>query len=236
MDDIRMRESLCLGVDWEGLCNTVWPGQDRIWDVCAGTPYEYQGDAESLWPTYDLDAAQALVDELDDEGKLRTLNLLKVTGRAGEAVAELVKTEIGNLGIDADLLIAESAVLVKTIRDEVNSFDIQFQLFHAMCAEDFDWVNVYYSKAGITIDGRHYGGISDPVLDGYTEQWRTVMDESNRVQLAQDFNERIAEMMWHMPLVRNKARFGIRDDVHNVRGSGTFRHGPLPFTGVWKEA
>ena len=192
LDDVRVRRALGFATDRELLIETVGRGLSEP----ATGPWtrDSQWYCETDYPTYDLEAAKALVREYEAENGPVEISLMSVPVAESLQSAELAQSLWGEAGIDVKIEQAElSSLINRALTGDFNSViwqeygsvepDGEYYKFHSDFAEPVGTVS------------RNPARIADPELDAGFETGRASLGQQERAAGYCAVQERLSELM-----------------------------------------
>jgi ABC-type transport system substrate-binding protein len=181
--DVRVRQAVNYAVDVEGIVRDLFDGVARVSDA----PIAPAVFGHSPQPVYarDLERARALLDEAGvPEGT--TVTLFHPTGRyiQDALVADAVRSQLGEVGLNVELRTMEFAQYVDTVRAEKPENDIQF----AMLGWGTVTMDADYGLFALFHSSEHPPGFNgafyeNPEVDRLLDEARVVLDEEERRRL-----------------------------------------------------
>lgn len=199
-DDVRVRQGLSLAIDAEALIAGAWDGVGVRATGPMPNDNPFAGDFE--YPTYDPDAAQALIEEYEAEtGNEVTFTLTFGQGAASEAVAQLTQQYWSDIGVEVDL---EGPVLASDLPARVGTHDFEAVVYGVPGFVDPDvWLYIEFRSDAFL----NLAAFSDPEIDAALDIGHGSVDFEERKAAYAVVQQRLAEgMQW----------FFIRDTVATV--------------------
>lgn len=211
-DDVRMRRALAYATDQESY-NTIL--NQGLGEIATGpfTPTN-PFSVETEYPTYDLERARELVDELKAEGKSVAFTLSNTPNSADRRQSEFLEQMYEEAGFEVDLEFLEFAQFITL----AISGDYQAMAWRQFSSPDPDGEHQWWHSGS----SLNFARLSDPEIDAALEAGRTEPDRAAREQAYADLQERMAEIV---PFVWfNHVEWFIVADasVHDIPS------GPLP--------
>lgn len=182
---------------------------------------------ESPFPSYDVDAATALVDEYKTEKGLETVSFLYSTAQSAsnQATAQYLQTELAKIGIDMEIRQVEQSALVNEAITGADTFEMFLWRLHAGIYVDQQ--NFWWNSASIDPASPlslNFGRIQDEEVDRLLAEARSESDPAARKSIAEDINRRMGEQCWYIPLAFTKWAVVASPDVSGF--------GRLPIAGA----
>lgn len=201
-DDVRARLAVTRATDAETLNATVLEGlYEPIEGPFAHNSWAYREVAD--YPTFDLDEATALVEELGG---------LSFTIKTSERYTSLVtalQSMWTDAGIDASVEYVDGTAQVATATD--GSFDALMYRWTGRWDPDFNSFQHFHTDGG-----RNYTGISDPQLDSLLEEGRATPDRDERAEIYGDVADTLATLMPQVYLHELGGQLIIRSEVNGI--------------------
>lgn len=213
-NDIRVRQAMSMAVDREGMGEALY-GSGRFTGPVNAHILDYVLDQEELaeLQPYDPDAAKQLLADAGYPDGFQTK--LMVTGGYGPRVitgAEWVVEDLAAIGIEAEIEVVDYATYISN-RWATVDYDMAVGL-QTPFQEPDEWLRAQYHSEG----SRNWWNISDPELDAMLDEQAGLMDEEERIALAQDIQRYILkEVVNPMQLWLGDTEIVLGPTVRNYR-------------------
>lgn len=213
-NDIRVRQAMSMAVDREGMGEALY-GSGRFTGPVNAHILDYVLDQEELAELqhYDPDAAKQLLADAGYPDGFQTK--LMVTGGYGPRVitgAEWVVEDLAAIGIEAEIEVVDYATYISN-RWATVDYDMAVGL-QTPFQEPDEWLRAQYHSEG----SRNWWNISDPELDAMLDEQAGLMDEEERIALAQDIQRYILkEVVNPMQLWLGDTEIVLGPTVRNYR-------------------
>ncbi len=196
VSDIRIRRAMALALDYE-LIKTARNGD--LFEVPNGPfPPGAVGYLEdSGFPTYDPDAARALVEEWEAENGPAQITFTTTSDEFNLISAELYAQYWEAVGIDVQLVTIDQSEYIGLAL--AGAFETYFWRLHS--GFDPDEQHVWWHSRNareIGTVGLNFSRITDPVIDEALDTIRTTADEEVRREAAERINRRFAEQVYNI--------------------------------------
>lgn len=155
LSDKNVRQALSLALDRGAIIDTVYKG----YAVSLVTPYPFDGDSGTT--TADLDLAKSYLAKskyIKNASSTLELNLVTTNSDEIRAVADLVKSQWGAIGVKVNILVYEPSDINQTI---IKERDFQSLLFGSFIGHPSDLYAFWHSSQ------RAYPGVN---ISGYVSQ------------------------------------------------------------------
>lgn len=232
LQDVRVRRALALATDNESISRDREGGVEPP----ANGPFNptqigYLEDTG--YPTYDLEAAIALVDEYEAENGPLTITFDTTNDPYNVETNEFIAASWQAAGIDVNINQVEQGSFI------VNALTGNFQVFgwrnHGGVNPDSQRV-WWHSETGV-LDDTHplalnFGGINDPDIDAQLDVIREATDPADRQAAAEEINRIFGEQVYniwntwtvwglaHSPAVHGIDDFTFPDGEGTIPGAG----------------
>lgn len=215
--DVRLRQALSLAIDRTAIAERVWPnGGTAATSILGGSASQNVESTVELNATADLEAAQALVDEvLEEEGSIRPIKLFYTSG-VGSEVGQLalylqqVAEEIG-LEIELDDRAPLEWVQGVLSATENPSFDLTFNYAGSYLN---DPVAAFFRYLPTSSD--NYSFYDNPSVTGMIADARAELDADARAELAAEIEAQVLEDLPMIPVVWVPRQVFVNDEVGGV--------------------
>jgi peptide/nickel transport system substrate-binding protein len=223
-DDPRVRRAIAMGFDRDVTTDIGYPGQVGAHNyTLEGTPF-YTEDA--MLPPYDLEAAQALIDEVVAElGGPITFALLGTTNPQNTSLREFIQTSLNQLdGIEVETEGLDSATFVPRILQ--GDFEVTTWGYPWRDPEPLLYTNFHSGLPS------NLGRYANPDVDAAFEAGRATLDEAERAEAYADIFTTFAEELPYIPVVDPVQGYVLAADVH---GGTVYEDGTLRPDLIWRE-
>ena len=211
--DARVRQAVNYAVDVEGIVNALFEGAARVSDAPFAPPiFGYSAQAPYA---RDVEKAKALLEEAGVAPGTKVA-LYHPTGRyiQDALVADAVRSQLRDVGLDAELKTLEWPQYVPTVRKEKPDNDVQFAMLGwstpTMDADYALYALFHSSQAPPGFNGSFY---SNPEVDALLEEARTNPDQDARQQAYADAIAIIWEEAPWLFLYSEVQLTAVRDNV-----------------------
>jgi peptide/nickel transport system substrate-binding protein len=215
MADIRVRRALAMATDNETLSQARAAGTYPV----ANGPFPPGRDGyldDTGFPTFDLEGAQALVEEVETEtGTPLVVALKTTTDPFNLTTSELLKEMWENAGFDVLLdQIPQGEFINQAL---AGNFEVFTWRNHNGVSPDDQFV--WWSSTTTSGIALNFGRIDDPEVDRLLDIIRTDTDADARTAAAEDLNRYFAEQVFNVWNWWSFWGFAHPESVHNA---GTF--------------
>jgi peptide/nickel transport system substrate-binding protein len=217
VSDVRIRQAMALAIDQDARNQARNAG---VSPVANGpfTPGSVGYMEDTGFPTFDPDAARALVEEYEAENGPATIAYKTTTDDFNRTTAELYQQFWNDVGIDVTLdLVDQGSLITSAVTDPT--------------WEAFGWRN----HAGVLPDNQrvwwssettelslnlNFGEIRDEVIDEQLDILRAGATGEEEAAAAEAINERFAEQVYNIWTDWTTWAIAHQPTVHNVNGGG----------------
>lgn len=212
--DVRVRRAIAHSIDYETVNAARFAGAARV----ANGPFP-PGDPGYLedtgFPTYDVAAAQALVEEYEAEEGPIELGVRTTSDEFNLLSAQLFQQFLEEVGIDAEVDQQEQGELVlSAAKGEFEIF-----LYRNLSTQDPDQNGVFWgsdTSAPVGTLAINFGRIQDEVIDENLDIIRESDVEAERTEAAEAINRRFAEQVYNVWLTWGEWAIASQPDVHQI--------------------
>ena len=208
LDDVQVRQAINYALDVPSIVNALvgdlaTPSESAILPLASwGNP------SAGKLATYnkDLNKAKALLDQAgwaagaggqrQKDGKPLKIRLFTPNGRyfMDKEIAEVVKNQLTELGIEIDLQVMEWAPYLEKVQG--GDFDIALLGWNQSSPDP----SIFFEPLVKTGGRGNYAKYSDKELDGWIDEAVKTTDLNKRKELYAKGAQRVAEHAWHVPL------------------------------------
>ncbi|HEY0188872.1 MAG TPA: ABC transporter substrate-binding protein [Cellulomonas sp.] len=227
-DDIRVREAFAKGVDIDAIVDSIYQGTyDRAWAPITSVG-PFQDTSLVGWLDYDVDEANALLDEAgwternSDGIRVKDGETLTVRAVAGSAYVRESRDELNiaisaalkqNVGIDYEYEPVDSGTEVeRAAANDYEVFDNSYGLADPVAALDL----LYYSSdtsRGTIARGKY----DDSTLEALIDTGRFTTDLATRTEAYTELQNYVTEQYYVIPLVDTQDTYAYDSStVHDV--------------------
>jgi ABC-type transport system substrate-binding protein len=185
MNDIRFRKAVWMGADWKNITINAYPYKSG---KHARTLFEFtkyfNPEALKLVPPYNPGEAKRLIEAVEKEAgkKIPPIYWLDTNETERQALAELAKIQLAQIGVPINLQLASRAIWnVKLQRDPKMEWDIG-QLGMGFGPEPYKGLAYFMTSSGHGADGNSLPGYSNPVMDNWVNKAVEAKKEEDRVK------------------------------------------------------
>lgn len=205
LDDFETRKNLSMAIDRETLNDINSGGKFKVADQPFDT--DVIGYLEDI-PTfeYDPDAAAEFFD-----GKNIKLNLSYAVDPTTKKIADEVKAELEDVGVEVNVDDVDQATLIK--RAVAGEYDII--LFRNHPGADPDTQYYWWYSTSLV----NFGRINDPEIDRLLDEGRVEPDQAKRKAIYEDLNRAFAKGGYAQWNWYTEWAIGSYDNVHNLTGA-----------------
>jgi peptide/nickel transport system substrate-binding protein len=192
-DDVRVRQAFALAVNRDEINNIEYQGSRQLaYSQFATTSPWYKEDAG--WLTYDPKKAKQLVAEAKADGVPTSFTLTCVTSDESRQLLNVVKQQIAEVGLTADLEFVDQGTYVHKLLDADHSFV-------AGCSRNGenltpDLYDGWHTGASFNAEGYH-----NPESDKIMEDIRATADPKEQQRLIGELQENLATDVPAFPLL-----------------------------------
>lgn len=209
-DNPIAREALAYAADFEEYNAIIGAG---ILDRASGpfAPGNIGHVEESLMPEHDLERAQELVEQYEEEtGESFSFTYSTTQGQATIDAAQLLQQQAEAAGMRVEIVTVDQSTLIDLALQ--GDFDANGWRNHPGGDPDrqYNWW-----KSGSPVN---FGRFSDPEIDSLLDEGRTTAE--GRDEIYQELTQRFADQMWNIWLHPTVWTIGMATDVHGVPGEG----------------
>jgi len=198
-DNPLVREAIARAIDRQGIVTMVADGLGSVSNSFLNDlTFGYSSDVMPF--PRDLDRARELLAEAGYPDGLSVT--IQTIGGAFDGIAQVVQSNLGEIGITASIELLDQAVLIE------NLFTANYEigvLALALPADANSW-----SEAFITDGGLNMHFYSDPEIDGWFETGRTTLDTAVRLEAYRNIAQRVNDVAAFIPIYFNSMVY-----VHN---------------------
>jgi len=221
-DSILARQAVAHAVDFEEY-NAI-RGRDIL--THANGPFA-PGNVGNLddtgFPTFDLEKAEDLVAQYEDEtGEPLRFSYTTTQVEADVATAQLLKEQWEAAGMEVEIVTVDQSTQIDTaISGDFQAIDWQNHPGGDPDREYVWWQSTYPTN---------FGRIHDEEIDRLLAEGRVTADAGERQRIYEDLNRRFAEQVYNVWIYYPVWSVGTATDVHGVMGQGP--DGGEPFPGL----
>jgi peptide/nickel transport system substrate-binding protein len=202
----EVRQAMFLAIDRGQIAKTVYYGYARPGTGPIFSPNTAFYTPDVFSTAFDPKKAAALLDAAGHKrnGKTPRFTVNLVAGGwfpENAKVAALVKQELEELGVAVNTAVPDRAAAIKRLYTDYD-FDIAISN-QANPSEPVPTTTQYYTSDGIKkgVPFRNASGFSSPELDALVDRIRVETDPAARKALVVDFQKKVAEEAFDLPLV-----------------------------------
>lgn len=212
MADIRVRRALALATDRESLSQSRSGG---VFPVANGPfpPGRIGHLDDTRFPTYDPDAARALVEEVTAEtGAPLSISLKTTTDPFNLTSSEVLKEMWEAVGFEVSIdQIPQGEFINQALQGNFEVFT-----WRGHPGTDPDSQYVWWSSTTTRGIALNFGRIDDPEVDRLLSEIRTNTDQDARVAAAEELNRYFADQVFNVWTAWSFWAHAHGDHVHNV--------------------
>jgi peptide/nickel transport system substrate-binding protein len=189
MNDIRFRRAVWMGADWKNIAINCYPYKSGN---PARTLFEhskyFNPEALKLVPPYNPEEAKRLIGavEKDDGKKIPPIYWLDTTQTERQALAEMAKIQLAQIGVSLNLQLVSRAIWSDKIqKDPKIEWDIG-QMGMGFGAEPYKGLVYYMTNSGYGADGKSLNGYSNPEMDRWIQKAVEAIKEEDRIKCYQE--------------------------------------------------
>jgi peptide/nickel transport system substrate-binding protein len=230
--DIRVRRALSLGIDRQGVIDTVLFGYGEIGTKisCGKIPFGWCDGVDEPLPYYDYDpeAAKAL---LAEAGYADGLDLtIQVNLPLDIQTAEILEEQWKKIGVN---------LTIERIADFNQQLDNYINVKHQLSIVSLVWqpdphsdvYQIYYSTSKINL-----GKFVDAKLDALLDAGKVELDLDKRIKIYKDVQRLVADQAYMLyPFTKPISWLFVRDNVKNFEATPTGSFSPLRYTWLDKK-
>jgi peptide/nickel transport system substrate-binding protein len=217
VSDVRIRQAMALAIDQEARNQARNAGISPI----ANGPFSpgsvgYMEDTG--FPTYDVEAARALVEDYEAENGPATIAFKTTNDDFNRTTAELLQQFWGDVGIDITLdLVDQGSLITSAVTDP--TWEAFLWRNHAGIIPDNQrvWWSSETTELALNLN---FGEIRDEVIDEQLDILRAGATGEEEQAAAEAINERFAEQVYNIWTDWTTWMLAHGTDVHNVNGGG----------------
>lgn len=215
-DNVELRRAVALAVDREAIVHKLalgygTPGKSLL------SPFAPQWLSPAGEPGYDPVQARALAKSaLDGKRVGATLIFPSATGQARpwKAIGELLKSELGKLGIDLELVSLERAA--ERDRQESGDWNLRFAQ-QGWANGDPDWIMSRFLSSDGDYNIARKGGYNNPEADRLVAAGRAERDPKKRFEIYGRLQEIAVQEVPVTPLYHVHLSYAYRDTITGLR-------------------
>jgi ABC-type transport system substrate-binding protein len=211
-DDVRLRRALALASDQEGYDTVINEGLSEIatGPFTPSNPFAVETD----YPTFDLEAAQALVEEVKAEGGSVAFTLTNTPNAYDRQQSEYLEQMYEAAGFEVELEFVEFAQFIALAIG--GNFDaLAWRQFSSPDPDgEYQWWH-----SGSTLN---FARLADDEIDAALERGRSEPDEEARREAYADLQHRMAEIVPYVWFNHVQWYIVADESVHDIP------NGPLP--------
>jgi peptide/nickel transport system substrate-binding protein len=219
-DNIKARQAFASAFDFDEYNSII--GRDIL--TRASGPFA-PGNIGNLddtgLPSFDLDRAEQLVGEYEDEtGEPLSFTYTTTRAETTVAAAQVIKEQVEAAGMEMEIVTVDQSTQIDTAIS--GEFDAIAWRNHP--GGDPDEQYVWWQSAYPT----NFGRINDPDIDRLLAEGRTTSGADERSGIYEDLNRRFGEQVWNMWNYYTLWSVGTANAVHGVLGEGPTGAEPFP--------
>ena len=238
--DLKVRQAINYALDTKTIVQAlvgtmgVWSDYNNVmplasWgfpgkDVIHGYPYDVEKAKQLL-----AEAGWTLQNgKLMKDGKQMKLEFISPNGRYFEdkEISQVVKNQLGKLGIDVNLQIMEWSPFLKKAR--ASDWDMVFIGWQQSTNNPSNFYD-----ARIMTGGRgNYGKLSDPAIDALLHKADRIADRTQRKQIYAEVDQMVEDHAWMVPLYNGVKVAAYRNNVQGYTISPVQDH----YASLWLSA
>ena len=228
--DVRVRRALAQGLDREQFVERVLFGQGEVAQapISSGIPFAHAPDLEGM-PTYDPDAAQALLEEAgwvrDGDGTRTAQGVEGVDDGTPLAFdfahfpsfsdyGELLRAQLAEIGAEVELVPLEPPVFAETVFT-ARDFDTNIISYCNGADPEIGVKRMYLSSNIGPVPFSNAAAYANPDVDRLFEEARTTVDPDDRTPIYLELQEQLVEDLPYMWIVET-----LSNRVHTSECSG----------------
>lgn len=211
LQDPKVREAIALGTDRDGINDRAQNGLATVADHLYLSGHWATDESIEL-PGYDPDKANEILDaagyERDANGTRFSLGYLIYTGYGIEGVADVVKQQMREIGIDIEIDALEWGSYVTKGKDE-KDFDVMFGMGYA--GPDPALLGVFVGTGGF----QNSMSYSNPEVDNLLDEAVKVPGHEERAEIYSEIQQILLDDMPRLPLFDRKVPFPVAETCHD---------------------
>ena len=224
-DDVKVRQAVNYAIDMDGIVDAIYMGlQKPMTSIIAST---VSGFAEIPQYEYNVEKAKELIKEAGYEKGLDIV--FKVAENADYvACAEMIKNQLAQVGVNVDIQVGDSAATSAALKSF--DYDLGLRSWGASSGDPDSgiWPIVHSTRLGIASSA-----YSDEQTDKLLEEARMTIDETKRMDLYKQIQQRITDLSAYIYFTELKFFDGTHSRVHGYNPLCTAQ---ANFNEVWVEA
>jgi peptide/nickel transport system substrate-binding protein len=219
-DNIIARQALARAVDFEEV-NAILNAGIVTQATGPFAPGNIGNLDDTEFPTYDLEEAQRLVQEYEDEtGQPLEFTYTTTNGQATVEQAQLLQEQAEEAGMTVEIVTEDQSTLID--RAIEGNFQAQGWRNHPGGDPDLQY-NWWKTDSPV-----NFGKFEDPEIDRLLDEGRTTADTDERQQIYEDLNRRFAEQVHNVWLWYTPWTVATAPEIHGVPGEGPTSAEPFP--------
>lgn len=227
VSDVRVRAAINHAIDKETMIETLMYGFGTpAYNVVPPGAPDYWDDVEDLWPKFDPEEAENLLEEAgwtmgsdgirQKDGQKLSINLFSSNSPFRLELGTYVQAMLADVGIELQPEPHDLAALWPALRTE--DFDM-FSMDYPVITTG-EAIAMYFHSRNQPAPNRM--AWADPHTDQLIAQTRTAITPEERFEAARELQEIIAENILWVPLVHHDQFIAVRKGVEGVRPHGIY--------------
>jgi ABC-type transport system substrate-binding protein len=194
LDDLRVRRAIAHAFDWDEYVRVTKEDPDIRSDNVFSKTSKWYVDTE--YPTFDKDAARALVAEYEAEKGPVSFTLKTTDNPENQAVGQAIAKMLNDVGMDVKPISVDQAIYATQV--VFGDYELAYvRLFGATDPDaDLHWFTSKNApRVGEGRIGLNVARMRDPQIDAALELGRVSTDEATRKRAYADFQTRVNELV-----------------------------------------
>ncbi len=222
MNQLRFRQAIAMGVDWERIIKAVFPkGTENITRTLFQGSWLENPEAKTLIPPYNPQKAKQLLKELEKEaGKsIPKIYALAPSGYQQNIPANILRiavTQLKQIGLNTDLYILPEEIRKdKMRRDPKCEWDFCINAYAGPAIDPGETITDFYSQTPVAGDGKNISGYENSKLDELYKKGGAVHNQEERKKIYQELEKMILKDMVILPVFAIPTIFAYNKKVHD---------------------
>jgi peptide/nickel transport system substrate-binding protein len=185
MSDIRFRKAVWMGADWKNIAINAYPYKSgkQARTLFEFTTY-FNPEALKLVPPYNPEEAKRLIQAVEKDAgkKIPPIYWLDTNQTERQALAELAKIQLAEIGVPLNLQLVSRSIWVDKIqKDPKLEWDIG-QMGMGFGPDPYKGLAYFMTDSGYGADGKSLPGYSSPEMDSLVKKAVEAIKETDRIK------------------------------------------------------
>jgi ABC-type transport system substrate-binding protein len=237
MDQLKFRQAVAMGVDWNGIMKKVYPDAMEITRSYFKNSLAYNPKNEALLPAYNPEKATQLLKEVEAEAGKKIPSLYGVTRKAepDNSFFQIVANQMKKIGLKVDVYVLEEEVMKDMVfRNPKVYWDVGLINLKAGGVHPIFAAQEFMTANNTAADGKNIMGYVNPEVESLVKQCMTISDPKKLLDIYQQLEKYVLKELPGIALFQEVYIWGVNKKVQDFipHNSGYF-YLTTPWCNIW---